>query len=117
MGAPSLPKGQPKIDDTFGAVEVYYQEVSIRLPVVRNSSGTLPLTLNVSSQGCADAGVCYPPQRQTLNVELSDPSAVVAAPVPASTASESGRIAQLLKNAELWLVVLSLSSVSACCSR
>jgi thiol:disulfide interchange protein DsbD len=111
LGAPSLPKGEPKVDDTFGAVEVYYQQVQIRLPVARNSSGTLPLTLSVSSQGCADAGVCYPPQRQTLSVELPDPSTAAAQPSPggneSNAANESGRIAQLLKNAELWLVVLS----------
>ena len=108
LGAPSLPKGEPKVDDTFGAVEVYYQQVQIRLPVTRNSSGTLPLTLSVSSQGCADAGVCYPPQRQTLSVELPDPSTAAAQPAPGGNESnESGRIAQLLKNAELWLVVLS----------
>ena len=110
LGAPSLPKGEPKVDDTFGAVEVYYQQVQILLPVTRNSSGTLPLTLSVSSQGCADAGVCYPPQRQTLSVELPDPS-TAAQPSPggneSNEANESGRIAQLLKNAELWLVVLS----------
>lgn len=108
LGAPDLPKGEPKVDDTFGAVEVYYQQVQIRLPVVRNSSGTLPLTLSVSSQGCADAGVCYPPQRQTLSVELPDPSTTATQPSPGGNESnESGRIAQLLKNAELWLVVLS----------
>lgn len=109
LGTPSLPKGQPKVDDTFGDVEVYYQEVQVRLPVVRNSSGTLPLTLSVSSQGCADAGVCYPPQRQALNVELPDPSTAAAATAPLASAeiSEPGRIAQLLKHAELWLVVLT----------
>ena len=104
LGAPALPKGKPKVDETFGAVEVFYNEVLIRLPVARNSSGTLALTLNVSSQGCADAGVCYPPQKQTLSVELPDPAGAVAAP---AGGNESGRIAQLLKNAELWLVVAS----------
>ena len=109
LGTASLPKGKPKVDENFGAVEVYYREVQVRLPVERNSSGTLPLTLVVSSQGCADAGVCYPPQKQTLSVELPDPS-TAAATTPATSAAsgnESGRIAQLLKNAELWLVVLS----------
>jgi len=108
LGAASLPKGQQKVDETFGAVEVYYREVLVRLPVERNSSGTLALTLSVSSQGCADAGVCFPPQKQTLSVELPDPSTAVAlAPETSPGGNESGRIAQLLKNSELWLVVLS----------
>jgi thiol:disulfide interchange protein DsbD len=104
FGATILPRGKEKIDETFGRVEVYYHEAVLRLPVERNSSGPLALTLNVTSQGCADAGVCYPPQKQTLAVELPDPA---APPVAAAGGDESGRIAQLLKNAELWLLALS----------
>lgn len=110
LGTPVLPKGKEKDDDTFGKVQVYYKEALIRLPVERNSSGPLSLTLNVTSQGCADAGVCYPPQKQAVSVELPDPaSAPVAAPAPMPVAGsdESGRIAQLLKNANLWLVAAS----------
>ena len=42
-GEPNLPDGVEKLDDTFGKVQVYYDDVSIRLPVERNSSGVLPL--------------------------------------------------------------------------
>ena len=108
LGTPILPPGKEKDDETFGKVQVYYQEAVIRLPVERNSSGPLPLTLNLTSQGCADAGVCYPPQKQTLSLELPDPaSAPIAAPPPASSSDEPGRIAQLLRNANLWLVAVS----------
>ena len=108
LGTPILPPGKEKDDETFGKVQVYYQEAVIRLPVERNSSGALPLTLNLTSQGCADAGVCYPPQKQTLSLELPDPaSAPVAAPPQASSSNEPGRIAQLLRNANLWLVAVS----------
>ena len=108
LGMPILPIGKEKDDDTFGKVQVYYKEALIRLPVERNSSGPLALTLNLTSQGCADVGVCYPPQKQTVSLELPDPaSAPVAAPLPASSNDESGRIAQLLKDANLWVVAAS----------
>lgn len=110
LGTPLLPKGKEKMDDTFGKVEVYYKEARIRLPVERNTSGVLPLTLILTSQGCADAGVCYPPQKQTVSLELPDPATTPAAPPPpldASAGDESGRIAQLLQNADLWLVAAS----------
>ncbi len=108
LGTPILPKGKEKMDETFGKVEVYYKEALIRLPVERSSSGTLPLTLILTSQGCADAGVCYPPQKQTLSIELPDPATAPVAPSPAaSTGDESGRIAALLQNADLWLVAIS----------
>ncbi|MBL8392386.1 MAG: protein-disulfide reductase DsbD [Candidatus Accumulibacter sp.] len=108
LGTPLLPPGKEKHDETFGRVEVFYDQVLIRLPVERVSSGPLPLTLRVTSQGCADAGICYPPQQHTLAVELPDPAAVgaVAAPAAAGTAGdESGRIAQLFRHAGFWLLI------------
>jgi thiol:disulfide interchange protein DsbD len=113
LGTPVFPRGKEKIDENFGKVEVFYKNVAIRLPVQRNASGVLPLKLNVTSQGCADAGVCYPPQTQMVSVELPAPGSVPdapGAPVAAmeSTAGlavdgdESGTIAATLKNAGFW---------------
>ena len=111
LGQAAMPKGKEKEDETFGRVEVYYRQVVIRLPVERNSSGPLPLTLILTSQGCADAGVCYPPQKQQLSLELPDPSLAPTATTDAEEVSsggdESGRIAQLLEDANLWLVIAS----------
>lgn len=108
LGTPLLPKGKEKDDDTFGRVEVYYDEALIRVPVERNSSGVLPLTLNITSQGCADIGVCYPPQKQSLGVELPDAaSAPAEPPVERTPADESGRIARLLTGASTWVVIAS----------
>lgn len=108
LGAPALPKGKEKDDDTFGRVEVYYKEALIRVPVERNSSGVLPLTLLITSQGCADIGVCYPPQKQALSLELPDAATAQAqeAEIVASS-DESGRIAVLLKDASAWVVIVS----------
>ena len=100
LGTPTFPKGKEHNDENFGKVEVYYKAVAVRIPVERNTSGPLPLKLKVTAQGCADAGVCYPPQTQPLNVELPDPVSA-----PASTAGdgdESGKIASTLKNAGFW---------------
>ncbi|MDP3538244.1 MAG: protein-disulfide reductase DsbD [Azonexus sp.] len=103
LGTPSLPKGKEKNDENFGKVEVYYKTVAIRIPVERNASGPLTLQLKASSQGCADAGVCYPPQTQSISVDLPDPaSAPPAAGNAAVDGDESGKIAQTLKNAGFW---------------
>jgi thiol:disulfide interchange protein DsbD len=108
LGQARLPKGKEKMDENFGRVEVYYKEAVIRLPVERNSSGTLPLLLNLTSQGCADVGVCYPPQKQALRLELPDPaSAPALTSLADDSGDESGHIAQFLKNADLWLVAAS----------
>jgi thioredoxin:protein disulfide reductase len=101
LGTPVFPKGKEHNDENFGKVEVFYKNVAIRLPVERNASGALPLKLNVTSQGCADAGVCYPPQTQTVSLELPAAGGPAAAPV-AVDADESGEIAGILRNAGFW---------------
>lgn len=102
LGTPVFPAGKQKHDDNFGDVEVYYKSVAIRLPLQASQSG--PVTLKVTAQGCADAGVCYPPQEQKLSVTLPAPGSVPAA-VPDAAGDESGHIAGLLQNAGFWLAV------------
>jgi thiol:disulfide interchange protein DsbD len=103
LGVPVMPKGKEKDDENFGKVEVFYQSVAIRLPVERNASGPLALKLSVTSQGCADAGVCYPPQTQTVAVQLPDPATAPAvAAVAAADSDESGTIAATLRHAGFW---------------
>jgi len=114
LGALQFAPGKMKKDEIFGEVEVYFKEARLRVPVTRTSSGPLALTLKVAAQGCADGGICYPPQVQTVSVTLPDPAMTPAAkPLspPASatgaTGDESGRIAQLLKDASFWGIVAS----------
>ena len=102
LGTPTFPKGKEHNDENFGKVEVYYKTVAIRIPVERNASGSLPLKLSVVSQGCADAGVCYPPQTQPLSVELPDPASAPPAAPAAVEGDESGQIASTLKHAGFW---------------
>jgi thiol:disulfide interchange protein DsbD len=77
-GALQLPPGARHHDEFFGDVQTYRDQVVARLP----GKATAPTaTLKVKYQGCADLGVCYPPQTRTLNVALP------ATPDAASTAS------------------------------
>ena len=103
LGTPTFPKGKEKDDENFGKVEVYYKQVAVRVPVERNASGVLPLQLKVTAQGCADAGVCYPPQTQPLSVSLPDPATTPSASAAAAVdGDESGKIASTLKHAGFW---------------
>jgi len=71
MGALRLPPGQRKTDPNFGVVEVYHAGVRVQLDASRASR------LRVRWQGCAEAGVCYPPQQQVVAIQAA------AAPHPA----------------------------------
>lgn len=64
-----LPPGRMKHDAFFGDSETYRGLVVVRLPLA-TAEGGRTVTLVTESQGCADAGVCYPPQRQTLDVDV-----------------------------------------------
>ena len=66
-----LPPGKVEQDEIFGRMVVYRGDVKIRLPLKRNNAGTQTVTLKVVSQGCADAGVCYPPQTQEAVLQLA----------------------------------------------
>ena len=65
LGTPVIPPGKIKFDETFEKdVEVYRREIVIRLPVTADA----PFTLTVSSQGCADKGLCYPPTESVVKL-------------------------------------------------
>ncbi|VVE89950.1 protein-disulfide reductase DsbD [Pandoraea bronchicola] len=66
LGTPVFPKGEVKHDETFGKdMEVYHEPIDVRIPV--NQAGA-PFTLNVTMQGCADKGLCYPPMDKPLKI-------------------------------------------------
>jgi thiol:disulfide interchange protein DsbD len=73
-GEAILPAGTPKHDAFFGDVATYRGEVVVRVPLVHAAAGE-KVTLHADSQGCADVGVCYPPNPQTLTLTIPDASA------------------------------------------
>jgi len=64
-----LPRGQRKHDEFFGDVETYRGAVTVRLPLASPASGK-NVVVRAESQGCADAGVCYPPNPQELTLAV-----------------------------------------------
>lgn len=91
IGEPQLPAGHVKFDQTFNKnVETYRNELAIRVPV-KQAAG--PFDLAVTSQGCADAGICYPPMERVYHVSgaaLQRPGsgAAVVGTQPSAAASE-----------------------------
>ncbi|WP_394234864.1 protein-disulfide reductase DsbD [Pseudomonas anguilliseptica] len=66
LGQPLLPPGKAKHDEYFGDVEVYYEVLDVEVPV--NNPFNHPFSLHVSYQGCADKGLCYPPETEILAI-------------------------------------------------
>lgn len=65
LAALKLPKGEVKQDAEFGEVTVHRGVLTAQLPL---PAGPAPRTLRVRYQGCADVGVCYPPQTKLVAV-------------------------------------------------
>ena len=79
IGEAQLPAGHVKFDQTFNKnVETYRNELTIHIPVKQTAG---PFDLAVTSQGCADAGICYPPMERVYHVsgEALQPAGSAAA--------------------------------------
>lgn len=113
LGEIAMPDGHKKTDEFFGDVEVYYDILSATVPVTR-PDGTSSFEIAVTYQGCADAGLCYPPVTKTVRIDLPPPGTK-----PASESSDSGsggdgattmvseqdRLASLIANGNLLAVM------------
>lgn len=69
LAVPPLPPGKVKEDQFFGRVETYRGSVTVNLRL----DGTVPgqkVMVQADSQGCADLGICYPPNVQRVSVGL-----------------------------------------------
>ncbi|SDR83089.1 thiol:disulfide interchange protein DsbD [Halopseudomonas litoralis] len=95
----NLPDGVDRTDEFFGDVEVYYNSLQVMLDV---APGETPASqLRVEYQGCADAGLCYPPEILLLDL----PTAGATAPGVTSAAGNDPAAAD---DSSLWLSLLLL---------
>ena len=73
-----IPTGKIKEDEFFGKMETYRDSVKIRLPLLFDGPAANKLQVKITSQGCADIGVCYPPLKQALAVDLASTARIIA---------------------------------------
>jgi thiol:disulfide interchange protein DsbD len=66
VGAPQFPDGIVKNDEYFGRQVIYHDSVVVPVPVTHGAGA---LTLHVTYQGCAEAGLCYPPQNRDVSLQ------------------------------------------------
>jgi len=70
LGEAELPPGKKYADEFFGEMHIYRGETRVRIPIVTQPAGISTMDLTIRSQGCADIGLCYPPQTWSSSVEL-----------------------------------------------
>ncbi|WP_456377788.1 protein-disulfide reductase DsbD [Thiolapillus sp.] len=89
LGSPDLPPGKIKKDPFFGDIEILRGKVEVMLPFRVTGVAPKTLELETRSQGCADVGICYPPQTQKVVIPLNIKAAPPAAPAAANPAAQS----------------------------
>lgn len=108
-----LPPAESKFDPNFDkVVEVYHQSLLGGLRLPSDARGDAILTIGY--QGCADAGICYPPQKRAFKLSL-DAAGVVTqvqphvaderTPTAPAANSASLDIRDALASGRLWLIV------------
>ncbi|EKP0306421.1 protein-disulfide reductase DsbD [Aeromonas veronii] len=103
---PTLPEGTEHEDDFFGKTRVYYQQVSIAVPLQEVGENA---TLRVRYQGCTD-GLCYPPTDKLIEVA---PQVTATTASTAETAqsvapvSQQDQLAAALGNQGFWLSIVA----------
>ena len=129
LGATLFPPSIPKVDPQFGQTDTYRGTLLLPVSVASGAKVGEPFTVSVKAQGCADAGLCYPPFTRTALVTLgpnagslfasattttapSTVSATATATATATTANaapidESSRIGALLAGKNLPLILAS----------
>lgn len=107
LGAIQLPAGKVKFDETFQKdVETYSHELVVQIPIKASTD----FQLKVELQGCAEAGLCYPPMELILPVTLADIASnagatAIATPETAQDGGEQSSIADALKSGRLSLII------------
>ncbi len=113
VGALEMPAGEVHEDEFFGKQRVFRGEALLSASL----SGNGPFAMRLQYQGCADAGLCYPPQLKTiafdadgaplLSATLAPGDAAILAPVADANASapEQDRLANVIGTGSLALVI------------
>ncbi|MCW8888672.1 MAG: protein-disulfide reductase DsbD, partial [Gammaproteobacteria bacterium] len=95
LGRYSLPAGEEKDDEFFGKLQVFHNEMESTLPLVRTTTEATTINLRVTYQGCAEAGVCYPPIKKSTQLALPSIDAISE-----TTAAETNTTSSSDSNAE-----------------
>ncbi|MGB5586651.1 MAG: protein-disulfide reductase DsbD [Gammaproteobacteria bacterium] len=103
VGMAVIPDGKKKTDEFFGEVETYTDMLSVRLPVSGGGDGQIQL--EVAYQGCAEDGICYPPMKKSLTLDLSGDIGNSAQSIGSGPVSEQDRLAGLIRDGALpWVM-------------
>ncbi len=78
LGEPEMPEGLEHEDEFFGKQQIYRGNFFVRVPFTINGDRPDSMEFVLKSQGCADMGLCYPPQTWREEVKLRNVASTTA---------------------------------------
>jgi len=122
LGKLAISEGKHKVDEYFGEVVVHYHDADLRAQLVTTGEVPAELEVGVSYQGCADAGLCYPPETKWITLStaglaptlfsasLSTESAIDTGETVSDSSTglqtEERRLASMLSTDSMWKSIL-----------
>lgn len=103
-GKATWPQGVDHVDEHFGSVVVYYDQVELPVAIQRGDGKAQTIQLTGEFQGCKENGICYPVMQRTVSIDLETASAEQLAAaaksfVPASQTTAADAVKPLADNA------------------
>ena len=107
LGTYSIPHGTPKEDEAFGKVEIFHDELTFDLPLIRKDTNPQNIILDAKFQGCAERGVCYPLMKKSAELVLPAGAIQAEAVANPEKISEQDQIVNSLHNDSFGVILLT----------
>ena len=106
LGTTTLPEGIKYEDEFFGKTEIFRNSFTIYIPISISTGETVnAFDIQINSQGCADIGLCYPPQKWRRTA-IADSLTEIAVNTADIEISDQVRLGNIISDANIFLVSL-----------
>jgi thiol:disulfide interchange protein DsbD len=109
LGTTQLPPGKAHFDEFFGNTEIYRDAFIVDIPVDIDATTIMDnaLFIEIKLQGCADIGLCYPPQTWQKEISLNQENDGGMIRDNVVNQSEQGRLGNLIAEGNIFLVCIT----------
>ena len=105
VGKLQLPAGVAHEDEFYGKSEIYRGQLSVPVTVDQAAKGA---TLTVTYQGCADAGLCYPPETKVVPLSEVKAAAALVPVTPEKRETAPEKTGSELPFSALWALLIGI---------
>ncbi len=117
LDKPELPAGDTKNDEYFGKQVVYHRDLIAHLGLTRTAAAGNQVALAVTYQGCATAGLCYPPITKQFTLAMPAKSAAVIGAIGGGSAggsafvSDQDRLARMIRTGSVAAIIATFFGI------